>query len=61
MPADPTDNHHGPSEPLDVRTLVLLALTGLTVYLSYRDPALGVAIGVGIAVLLALHTLVKHK
>jgi hypothetical protein len=58
MPVDPGKGEH---EPLDLRTIVLFAVAGAVVYASYRDPGLGAALGIGVAVLLALHTLVKRN
>ncbi|GCD99685.1 hypothetical protein [Embleya hyalina] len=52
---------HGGNEPFDLRTLVLLTVAGAVVYASYRNSALGAAVGIGIAVLLALHNLVKRN
>lgn len=51
-------NHH-PDGPLDVRTVVLLAVGGGAVYVAYRYPALGAALLVGVTVVLALHVLMK--
>ncbi|MGW9214646.1 hypothetical protein ACWGR4_47870 [Embleya sp. NPDC055664] len=42
---------------MDVRTVVLLGVSGVAVYAAYRSPAVGVALTVGVSVLLALHLL----
>ncbi|MFF7251456.1 hypothetical protein ACFZBU_47275 [Embleya sp. NPDC008237] len=60
MPVDP-DNPQ-PHEPFDLRAIVLLVLAGGACLLAYRDPARwGVALAVGVTVLLALHTLVRRN
>jgi uncharacterized membrane protein len=51
----------GPDGPLDVRTVVLLSVFAAAVYVAYRAPASGVALTVGVAVLLALHLLMKRS
>ena len=57
MPTPPNDG----DDAFDLRTLVLLCVAGAVVYSAYRNPELGVALGIGTAALLALHTLVKRK
>lgn len=62
-PADPETNpsSRGNSRaPLDVRTVVLLMLGGVVVYLAHRDPVLGSAIAAGVAVVLGLHSLMER-
>ncbi|MFI6986495.1 hypothetical protein ACIBSV_49210 [Embleya sp. NPDC050154] len=65
MPANPTNRPGGdhpqpPDGPLDVRTVVLLGAFAASVYVAYRAPQFGVALTVGVVVLLALHQLMKR-
>lgn len=41
------------------RAIILLIVGAATAYLSYRDPALGVALGVGVVVVALLHQLMS--
>ncbi|MYW00424.1 hypothetical protein [Streptomyces sp. SID3343] len=58
---EPPNESGGPDGPLDVRTVVLLSVFAAAVYVAYRAPAFGVALTVGVTVLLALHLLMKRS
>lgn len=57
---EPPSSPPGSDGPLDVRAVVLLGAAAGTVYVAYRSPAFGMALTVGVAVLLALHLLMKR-
>ncbi len=42
---------------ISVRMVLLLLVGGLTIYVTLRDPELGIAIGVGVVVVTLLHQL----
>lgn len=46
---------------ISLRALILLLIGGMTVYVCFRSPALGVAIGVGVVVVALLHELLERK
>ncbi|MGY3337773.1 hypothetical protein ACVW0K_003872 [Streptomyces filamentosus] len=46
-------------ERINTRTVVLLLVGALTVYVALQNPALGIAIGVGVVVVALLHQLMS--
>ncbi|GAA0480890.1 hypothetical protein ACFQ2B_26400 [Streptomyces stramineus] len=45
---------------MDIRIAFALVLGGLAVYLAYRDPMLGAALGIGVVVVTLLLALLKE-
>ncbi|MEU8913985.1 hypothetical protein [Streptomyces nigrescens] len=48
------------NEEISVRTLVLLLVGAITVYIARRDPELGAALLVGVGVVTLLHVLMRR-
>ncbi|MGW6317688.1 hypothetical protein [Streptomyces sp. NPDC055099] len=48
-----------PNDDMGLTTLVLLALGGLAMFIAYRDPRLGQALGIGAVVITVLVLLLK--
>ncbi|MFD9566066.1 hypothetical protein [Streptomyces sp. NPDC059994] len=48
-----------PDDGISLTVLALLALGGLAVFIAYRDPQLGEALGIGAAVITVLVLLLK--
>jgi hypothetical protein len=44
-------------DQISVRSLLLLLVGGITTYVAFRNPGLGVAIGVAVVVVALLHDL----
>ncbi|MFD3535983.1 hypothetical protein [Streptomyces sp. NPDC058664] len=47
-------------DQISVRALLLLLVGGITAYMAFHNPALGVAVGVAVVVMALLHELLAR-